>query len=308
MKILSVRRQCGAIVKKLVHPGKAFTLFKLIRKKTDSPRSSRDLQLELYSKILPSGFLNYGYFAEPDVSPESLSLDDIRAAQVKYGELIVSHITDSESPVLDAGCGMGGLIGLLLKNNMTPIGLTPDEYQIKHLEKKFPRITLLQTKFENIPGEHYAHFFGTVVMAESLQYMSLEKTAPVVAAILKNKGTWIVTDYFQISPAKHDSGHPWEDFAGAIKQHGFKVIFQKDITCHVLPTLAYLNMWGANLGRPLLDFVQNRFKRKHPALSYLLAETIEDVTTSIHDHLDIINPDIFKKEKSYRLLVLQKKQ
>src|SRR5689334_21122876 len=44
-------------------------------------RSFDDAQLALYSQILPSDFLHFGYFGDPAVRPENMSLSDVTRAQ-----------------------------------------------------------------------------------------------------------------------------------------------------------------------------------------------------------------------------------
>ena len=54
---------------------------------------------------------------------------------------------------------MGGLIDLLLKQNLTPVALTPDWYQIDYVKKKYPEPEILHTKFEQLHLEKFRNYF-----------------------------------------------------------------------------------------------------------------------------------------------------
>ena len=145
------------ILKKLFHPGRFFNIKKTKKTKTKRDKSV-DLQLKLYSDLLPGDFLHYGYFDNPSIPPEKISLHDIHQAQLRYAELILDQILDNKNPVLDAGCGMGGLINVLLQNNYIATGLTPDNYHIEYLKQKYSNVPLIHDRFENISLDKYSFF------------------------------------------------------------------------------------------------------------------------------------------------------
>lgn len=84
-----------------------------------------DAQLKLYSQLLPKDFLHYGYFENPDIHPHDISINHLYKAQEDYGWQIVNQITDLQNPVLDIGCGMGGLIALLQTKIYKQLPLLP---------------------------------------------------------------------------------------------------------------------------------------------------------------------------------------
>ena len=55
-------------------------------------KSSYDLELFLYSKILTNNMLHYGYFEDINIKPETISFKQFEEAQIKYAEIIISHI------------------------------------------------------------------------------------------------------------------------------------------------------------------------------------------------------------------------
>lgn len=294
------------VLGKLLNPQKFSHFLSLLNKKNRIGRTYEDPQLILYSKMLHSGFLHYGYFADPNTAPESISLQDIERAQLLYAEFFLDHIGDKDSPVLDCGCGMGGLIDLLLQKNLTPVALTPDRAQIQHVKKKYPDVPLIEGKFEDMPVEDYMNFFGTVITSESLQYLKLDRALPVLDKILKPGGRWIACDYFRTDQAHEKSGHKWEEFTNTLQENGWKITFQKDITPNVLPTLAYLDMLGSRFAVPVLTFALNKLEKKRPAISYLLEEVTDGLQTYGLDQLKTVHPETFAKQKKYMRLVMER--
>lgn len=294
------------VAKKLIHPRRFFHFLRLLKKTKRPGRAFNDAQLKLYSQVLPSGFLHYGHFEDPTVIPEKISLYDIQQAQLSYAELLLAHIVDEDSPVLDIGCGLGGLTELLLQRGFSPVALTPDRFQIQHIRKNYPAVPLIEGKFEDMPAETYKCFFGTVIMAESLQYLNLERALPTMERIVKPEGRWIAKDYFRIGEASEKSGHKWEDFTRKLQEGGWKIVYQQDITQNVLPTLAYLDMWGRRLAFPLFTFLLDQLDEKRPAVSYLVEEVGENIKGYLSDHLDILKPETFSRNKKYMHLVIER--
>src|SRR5262245_50111994 len=109
-----------SIASRLLLPHHWPPLMQCLRQPKARGKAADDAQLKLYGQILPGGFLNYGYSENPSVPPERMCLNDIEQAQVRYGQRLVNLVVDKDSPVLDSGCGMGGLTGLLLRSGYKP--------------------------------------------------------------------------------------------------------------------------------------------------------------------------------------------
>ncbi len=306
MKRPKIKWVVKQVAKKLLHPQRFFTFLQLLKKRNGQTWSKDDPQLTLYSKILVSGFLHYGYFNDPEIIPKNISLHDIEQAQLHYAEFFPEYIEDKDSPVLDCGCGMGGLIELLLQKNFNPVALTPDRAQIQHIKNKYPEVPLIEGRFEDLPVDNYRNFFGTVITSESLQYLHLDKAFPVIEKILKPGGRWIACDYFRIDEAREISGHRWCEFNQRLGDNGWKIVFEKDITANILPTLAYLDMLGSRIGIPLFTFLVDKLEKKRPAISYLVEDVAENLQGYVHNHLDTIKPETFAQQKKYIRLVMER--
>jgi cyclopropane fatty-acyl-phospholipid synthase-like methyltransferase len=291
---------------KLLSPKSLRHLINLSRDKKKKKRPRIDLTLKLFSKILPGDFLHYGYFEDANRSPEEISINDMVQAQIDYANLLISKIKDKDSPVLDVGCGMGGLIGLLLKRGYTPAALTPDLFQIEYVKKKYPETEILSTKFEHMPLEKYKSHFGTVIMSESLQYLKIEKSLRVMDTVLAPGGTWIVSDYFKKRKTRLASGFFWEAFNDQIEQAGWKISYSKDITTNTLPFLNFILMWSRRLLIPLMELVLDNFRISRPGIYYLVEEVIELLKDDLNKKTDYVNPEVFARDRKYMLLVLER--
>ena len=293
-------------LKKVIYP---WQLWKVIRLESGNKRSERtydDPQLKLYSEILPGDFLHYGYFDDLTIQPQDISLNSVYRAQLRYAELILEKIADRESPVLDVGCGMGGLVKLMLDRGLHPVALLPEKNQIDYIRTKYPLAPLIQSKFEDIPLQDHLNRYGTIITSESLQYLYLDASLPLMEKLLKPGGRWIACDYFRVGRQREKSGHFWDDFERRILTSGWRFVQQHDITPNVLPTIAYVHMWGDGFARPVLNFAFEKLKTKHPGAHYVLANAIDGLNESLERNLDTVNPETFAANKKYMLLVMER--
>ncbi len=278
-----------------------------LRRRNNNHKAVYDAQLKLYSQILPGGFLNYGYHEDTSLSPEKMSLDAIQRAQTHYGERLVDLVGDATGPVLDAGCGMGGLVQLLLQRGFAPTALTPNRAQIHHMRTTFPSVPLIEGRLEQIPLDTYRGHFQTVITSESFQYMNLQTAPGIIDKILRPSGRWILCDYFRIGPTPRPSGHAWSDFTGELDRQGWRIVSAQDITPNVLPTIAYVSMWGQRLAVPLAGFVSDRLERKHPAVHFLFQDLLADLHKYLQEHLEMSDPAAFSRGKKYMQLVMERR-
>ncbi len=301
---ISLRRGMVRAAKKAAHPR---TLLRALRlAKSGSARSSHSTELDVYSRVLPGEFLHYGYFDDPGVRPETLSLRDIEIAQLRYAELLLDQISDREAPVLDVGCGMGGLLKLMIERGLEPFALTPDSRQARYVAERYPSVPLFETRFEDLAERGHRDLFGTLVTSESVQYLDLAAALPLVEHVLKPGGRWIACDYFRLGPTEERrSGHVWAEFLERLNATSLRIVNERDLTEHVLPTLAFVDMWGKRLGLPVLSFSLEKLRTKRPATHFLFEDLLTDVRDYVGEQLAIVDPEIFRREKRYMLLVLE---
>ena len=285
------------------------------------PTVHSDAQLRLYNRMLPGDFLHYGYFEDPEVAPERIGFDDLRRAQLRYAEKLAALIDRPDRPVLDAGSGMGGMLGLLRSTGHDVTGLTPDRFQIDHIRSTYPGIPVLHCRFEDLAGDRFrdrfrAHF-GTIIHSESLQYMHPEGVFAVLGQIPGSNWQWIVADYFRRGDGEgwraprrdsvnNRSGWHLEDFRARLRESGFEIVHEEDITAHVLPTLGFARLLADRIGVPALDFAHDKMRAKTPALHYVVERVAERVREAAVRSASVLDPATFAAEKQYLIMSIRR--
>ena len=230
-------------------------------------KSTYDLELHLYSKLLKNDMLHYGYFNDPKVSPEEISLQQLEDAQVLYSQQIIDQIKRKDENILDAGCGMGGLAKIMIDKKFSVEVLTPNKNQIEHIKTKYPFLKSYHSKFENLNTDN---LYGTLIHSESLQYIDLDCAFKKAKSILKPTGQWIITDYFRTkSSGMNKSGHELDLFLKKAHEYGWTILHKKDITENVLPTLKFINMYVERFLYPLKHFAFEKLRYKNGRLYFM---------------------------------------
>ncbi len=285
------------------------------------PTVHENAQLRLYNRMLPGDFLHYGYFDDPEVPPETVSFDDLRRAQLRYAEKLIELIDLPDRPVLDAGSGMGGMLGLLRSAGCEVTGLTPDRFQIDHIRGAYPGIPVLHCRFEDLVADRFPDrfrvHFGTIIHSESLQYMQPEGVFAVLGQILGSNGQWIVADYFRRevgaekggdgqSGARNRSGWRLGDFRARLREHGFRVVSEEDITAHVLPTLGFARLLADRIGLPALDFARDKLRAKTPGLHYVVENVADRARDAAVRSAAVLDPSAFAARKQYLIMSIRR--
>lgn len=293
-----------AILKRFLYPQHLARVISLQRNRKKIQRVYDDAQLKLYHQLLPGDFLHYGYFDDPAIAPGDISLNMIYKAQERYAEKLLELVADTQSPVLDIGCGMGGMLGMMNKRGWNSTGLTPDKNQCKHIREKYPN-PLIESKFEDIDGVKFEGHFGTLITSESFQYLKTDVALPLMRRLLKPGGRWVACDYFRTGEAEEKSGHRWEQFEQLLNDNKLRLVQHTDITAHVLPTISYVYFLATQVGLPIKDFIEGKLEVKAPGIHYALQEALPLIQEKIDKNIRTINPEIFAANKRYVLMVIE---
>ena len=301
------RTLATSLMGRTFHPAHLWRAGVLHRRRKANRHAFDDTRLALYARLLPSDFLHYGYFDDPARAPESISLEDLARAQARYAELLLDLIGDAPGgPVLDVGCGMGGLSRMMRDRGLQPVALTPDKVQVAYVTKYVPGVPVLRTKFEKLDPADHAGRYGSVVTAESLQYLKLDQALPLLATVLRPGGSWVACDYFLTRPSADRTCHNWDLFNRRVADAGWRVTYQRDVTPHVLPTLAFIHMLATRFGVSGFDFGVLRLRRKQPGLHHLLGGLLGQIEGVIADNIALIDPAQFARDRQYMLLKLER--
>jgi len=293
------------IILKLLNPLNYIRAYLYHRRSGRYDKSSYDLELFLYSKVLENDMLHYGYFEDINISSDTISIREVEDAQVRYAENVIDKINNVKAPILDVGCGMGGMAGLLLQRGFIVEALTPDENQKSYIDNKYKDLVCHRCKFEDFNS---ARKFGTIINSESLQYISLDKAFENAEILILPGGRWIILDYFRLCrDTIANSGHLLEDFIREIEEHGWNIVYKKDITQNILPTIKVIDMYAKRFLLPMVHYAFENLRFKKPWLYYLTADIRDLINNKIDRELASIDPERFIKEKRYMFYVLEKR-
>jgi cyclopropane fatty-acyl-phospholipid synthase-like methyltransferase len=244
-------------------------------------------------------------FEDTQIDPGDISLNQFQAAQQRYAGNLLEQIADKKSPVLDVGCGMGGLAEMLMDNAIPVEVLTPNKNQISFISGKHPQLKAHRCKFEDFEA---CKLYGTIINSESLQYIKLDAAFHKADSIVKPKARWIITDYFRTEDTTDNKGsHLLSDFKEKINEYGWNVVLEKDITSNVLPTIAYVNLYIERFLLPLRHYAYEKLRYKQAWLFYLSERIRNSIDAKIDKERRSVDPALFVTQKRYMFFVLEKK-
>lgn len=287
---------------RLLNPLRIFRALNYHRKQKKYCKVSHDMELRLYSEVLSNDMLHYGYFEDPQVKPEDLSFRNVEDAQVLYAEKLMSHIRDKSLPVLDIGCGIGGIANLMAKHGCTVEVLSPNINQLEYVKKTYPSLKSYNVRFEEFSSHHK---YGTLLNAESFQYIDMDKAFEKAEDIMLPGGRWIICDYFSILPLMDIKKQKrLEDFEKKAAESGWTIIYREDITLNVMPTLRFVNMYVTRIVNPLLVYLEKKLQVKFGWLHHLTHEIRDKLLMKLSKEFSKLDTETFVSEKKYMILVL----
>lgn len=288
----------------LFNPWEWFKAFRFAKKQSKFDKSDYDLELWLYSKILRNKMLHYGYFEDINIKSEAISVKQFEDAQLKYAENIISHVIDKDNPVLDVGCGMGGLSELLHLKNFKVEPLSPNRNQIEFINHNLSYLTTHNSKFEQFKSDKK---YGTVINSESLQYIPLTDAFEKMDEIILPNGRWIIVDYFRLhNDGINKSAHLLEDFLNKLQEYNWTIKYERDITVNVLPTVSFINMYVERLILPIKHFAFEKLRYKKPMLYYMTHKLRESIENKVEKERASIDVEMFRNEHKYLFFVVEK--
>lgn len=321
MARLSGARILGQLLGRALLPHHVVRRMRRRRMHRRVPTVHADAQLLLYSRMLAGDFLHYGYFDDPEVAPERIGFDDLHRAQLRYAEKLIELVGPPGRPVLDAGSGMGGMLGLLRSAGHEVTGLTPDRFQVEHIRNTYPGVPVLHCRFEDLAADRcrdgFGAYFGTIIHSESLQYMDPEGVFAVLGQIPGNNWQWIVADYFRRGNGegatrarrrgpRNRSGWRLDDFRARLREHGLRIVREEDVTAHVLPTLGFARLLAERIGLPALDFAIGKLRAKSPGLHYVVENVAERARDAAVRGAEVLDPAAFAARKQYLIMSIRR--
>jgi SAM-dependent methyltransferase len=221
----------------------------------------------MYDNVLKSGYLHFGYW--PDrTSKASGLLDEFCSAQERYAEELMSCLPPGRHRILDVGAGMGRLANELTMRGHSVTAITPSSVQAAYIMSHYPNVTVKQGYFQDIGATLTPNSFDLIVFSESFRYMPLDQVLPLFNRVLTKTGRVLIGDWFTHIVGSKQSGHDHNEhaFRGAIDQHGWAILSERDVTQNILPTLILGRDVLCHLYLPLAGLLLSKFAQKWPRL------------------------------------------
>lgn len=265
-----------------------------------------DIGLRFASKVFGLKYLHYGYFE--NLPP---TLDSLPKAQEAYVEKVLEQLPGGIKNVLDVGCGAGGVAQKLVARGLQVTCVDPDPFMLK----KTSEATNHQIKTHNDFYEHAQGLpeknFDVVLMSESCQYVPFSKGFSQHKRLLKTGGYVLISDFFRIreldQPYLSKSGHKLEEFLKEASDQGFDLLANIDITTPTAPTHDIYQDILSNKAMPVAEALVEYVQRRHPRIYKILGFFLRDRVEFLKLKYSSQGSEIFKKYKSYRILLFQLK-
>ncbi|MCS7227376.1 MAG: class I SAM-dependent methyltransferase [Endomicrobia bacterium] len=265
-----------------------------------------DWNLKFFRDVFGIENLHFGFWQQG----QDISVENLKLSQQKYTEVLISKIPKNVKTILDVGCGTGEIAKILAKHNYEVECISPDIYQYEIFIQKNPNLKFYLGKFEEVKFDKK---YDLVLMAESCQYIKLDKMFSQLNNILLPDGYLLVADYFRKKNTKYyKTTHLIEDFYNYATKYGFVVIAEEDITENVLPTLSLAKQLYNKYVIPVIEILSGYFTDKFPILAKIVKVLffflLKRVRFYIYYHTkEKLDEQKFKIYLTYRIILLRKK-
>ncbi len=268
-----------------------------------------DVLLKYYLSISGTKHLHLGYWKEG----EELTMKNLRLAQERYLDHLISFIPSGTAKILDAGCGVGGNTLRLMKKGYQVVALSPDSYQRRVFEKNTQgKVTFYLSTFEEFKSQEK---FDLVLMSESCQYINIEKGLKKCREVLRPGGYLLVADYFKVKRLKLNEkdipigGHSLEEYLEKITSAGFKMINSEDITSPISLTLDFRKEFYKDYLMPTLKIIAFTMKVNVPYLytlsNFFLGRIVRRMVDKGFEEPGAVDSKLFIRHRKYMIYLFQ---
>jgi SAM-dependent methyltransferase len=251
--------------------------------------------------------LHFGYWE----NISKIDLENLKIAQKNYIQKLISLFPKNVKNVLDVGAGTGEVAKELMSKNYYVESVSPDSYQKSLFEQKCPTVKFYLSKFEDLYVPENKKF-DLILMAESCQYLNLDKTFENCKKLLNDQGYILICDYFRKEPVSYyKTTHIWNEVVSKIQKHNFKIIYEEDITKHILPTLTLGKNYYEKYALPILEIISGYLSEKIPVVSKIISFIFHKKIKKLQYYLYTHTKEKLDKEKflmyiQYKIVILQK--
>lgn len=279
--------------------------------KIDTKTEGLDVYVHVAKTFADSPWLHYGLW-EPDEHP---NIPQLRMAQERYVEKLLSFIPPAPGRLVDIGGGTGEMAKLLVDKGYSVDMITPSHLQAEiAAEKLGPNARVHETKFEDFTGEGP---YDVCLFSESFQYVKLEESLAKLDRILAPEGRIVIADCFRSEGyqggRQPGGGHRFSAFLSAIERHGFEIERDEDVTQAAAQSMAIDQNVYRGFVAPLVEQIQAIAGTKRPVLYWfakmgyrIFVPRAERENIVARLKADYRSPEAFAKVNTYRFLSLKR--
>ncbi|MCB1518875.1 MAG: class I SAM-dependent methyltransferase [Hyphomicrobiaceae bacterium] len=278
-------------------------------RKIDTQNESLDVYVYMAKTFADTPWLHYGMWEFGD----RVSVPNMRKAQERYVEFLLSFFPPAPKSVLDVGGGTGEMASLLTSKGYEVDMITPSGVQAEEADTKLPMERVHHCTFEAFETDRK---FDVVLFSESFQYIPLDQSLPKSKSLLAPGGTIVIADCFrgenyngELAPG---SGHKITEFFETIGALGLNVARDEDVTDKVAPTMEIDQQFYRGFVSPLVTQIDGLLKRTRPIVHWFAGMgyklfTSRDSRDRMQMRLkaEYRSPDNFRKANTYRFFALK---
>ncbi len=248
--------------------------------------------------------LHYGYW-DKELEP---NIHNLRAAQERYCEFLISHFPEGVRDVLDVGCGVGNLGRKILAHGYRVDGVSPSVLLTRSARRNLNGdCHIYQGRFEDVQIDKK---YDLVLFSESFHYIDIDTALEKARHCLKPRGHLLICEFFKTdAPGKSPlgGGQKLSEFYEKVAKHPFVKLKDIDITEQTAPNMVVSRDMQENLLRPIWDVSFYALETNHPWITRFVKWKFRRKLEKIRrKHFGgERTPEAFRKFKSYRLLLFQ---
>jgi len=280
---------------------------------------SKEFGLVAAQQLFKIEDIHYGFWKDGD----NATLSNWKQAQEDHTDFLFKHLFEhiedkNTSHILDIGCGVGFTTKKLLELGYNVDGLVPYQWMAEYASnlvsdlKRNNTGRIYQCRFEDFKFNTKSIQYQLAFFSESFQYVQLDKSFQMLDKILTKKGRVIIFDFFKkdnvegVSPL--GGGHKLKDFYNIVEKYDYNILSDIDVTQNLSPNLKLVNEVLVDRLLPFSDtlnkFLSSRYSKIYRFLKWVLRKKISKLTFKYSEDR---NEENFIKFKSYRLIILSKK-
>lgn len=275
----------------------------------DSKKLGLEIQINLFKFFFDSDYLHYGYWT-PGLEVKA---PNFKQAQTDYVDYLMKHIPSDVESILDVGCGTGKVAeDLIGKGYKVTCVSPPGKLTEMAAQRLAGKSDVHAFRFEDLITQQLQQRFDLILFSESYQYIPMEQSFQQCNDLLNPGGYILLADFFQTEAEGKSplgGGHRLKDFYELLDKQPYQTVIDNDITEQIAPTMELINQLTMKVVYPsvlLLDeFLMSRYPLLYKMLRWKFRKKIEK--NRIKHFSGQRNPENFRKYKSYRLILLQKK-